>query len=192
MAANEEEIERVTHALRQSIKVLTRNLQDNPNLEGNMLKIQGERGSLETLLVNTAHELQFASFNSLEDVVEKEQRRIEHMRVVLAREKELSDTVARLKHELNEERTSFEKEVLTKNEKIAELKERLQEKKTETAIELRYLGKESKVSVPLPMPRVTKRPLISRFDRHITIVFEERATKRLKIFKRKSTTSRVC
>jgi len=34
--------------------------------------MQGERGALETLLVNTAHELQFASFNSLEEVVEKE------------------------------------------------------------------------------------------------------------------------
>mmetsp|Transcript_4149 Transcript_4149/g.6570 ORF Transcript_4149/g.6570 Transcript_4149/m.6570 type:complete len:276 (+) Transcript_4149:110-937(+) len=109
-----------------------------------MQKIQGERGALETLLVNTAHELQFASFNSLEEVVDKEEKRIEHMRVVLAREKELSETVARLKQELNEERTAFEREVLSKNEQIAELKERLQEKKTETAIELRYLGKESK------------------------------------------------
>jgi len=143
-AANEDEILRVAHALRQSTKVLTRNLQDNPNLEGNMQKIQGERGALETLLVNTAHELQFASFNSLEEVVDKEEKRMEHMRVVLAREKELSETVSRLKQELNEERTAFEQEVLNKNKQITELKERLQEKKTETAIELRYLGKESK------------------------------------------------
>ena len=49
---------RVSLALRQSIKVLTRNLQDNPNLEGNVLKIQSERGVIETLFVNTAHELQ--------------------------------------------------------------------------------------------------------------------------------------
>ena len=102
-----------------------------------MQKIQGERGALETLLVNTAHELQFASFNSLEEVVDKEEKRMEHMRVVLAREKELSETVARLKQELNEERTAFEQEVLSKNKQITELKERLQEKKTETAIELR-------------------------------------------------------
>ena len=142
--ANEEEIERVAQQLRQSTKVLTRNLQDNPNLEGNMQKIQGERGALETLLVNTAHELQFASFNSLEEVVEKEEKMTEHVRVVLAREKELSETVARLKQELNEERSAFEREVLSKNEKIADLKERLQEKKSETAIELRYLAKESK------------------------------------------------
>uniref|UniRef100_A0A6T8KT63 Uncharacterized protein n=1 Tax=Hemiselmis andersenii TaxID=464988 RepID=A0A6T8KT63_HEMAN len=142
--ANEDEIQRVAHALRQSTKVLTRNLQDNPNLEGNMQKIQGERGALETLLVNTAHELQFASYNSLEEVVDKEEKRMEHMRVVLAREKELSETVARLKQELHEERTAFEQEVLQKNKQITELKERLQEKKTETAIELRYLGKESK------------------------------------------------
>ena len=49
-----------------------------------------------------------------------------------------------MSQELNEERTSFEREVLSKNEKIADLKERLQEKKSETAIELRYLAKESK------------------------------------------------
>lgn len=54
--------------------------------------------------------MQYASFNSLEDVVEKEQRRIEHVRVVLAREKELSDTAARLKQELAEERAAFESE----------------------------------------------------------------------------------
>ena len=58
LTENEQEIERVALALRQSIKVLTRNLQDNPNLEGNMSKIQNERGLIETLLVNTAHELQ--------------------------------------------------------------------------------------------------------------------------------------
>jgi len=142
--ANEEEIERVACQLRQSTKVLTRNLQDNPNLEGNMQKIQGERGALETLLVNTAHELQFASFSSLEEVCEKEEKMNEHVRVVLAREKELSQTVTRLKQELHDERSSFEQQVLSKNEKIADLKERLQEKKSETAIELRYLAKESK------------------------------------------------
>mmetsp|Transcript_46030 Transcript_46030/g.109795 ORF Transcript_46030/g.109795 Transcript_46030/m.109795 type:complete len:389 (+) Transcript_46030:192-1358(+) len=142
--ANEDEISRVANALRQSTKVLTRNLQDNPNVEGNMQKIQGERGALETLLVNTAHELQFASFNSLDEVVEKEAKMTEHMQIVLARERELSETVARLKKELNDERAAFEREVLSKNEQIAELKERLQEKKTETAIELRYLGKESR------------------------------------------------
>jgi hypothetical protein len=47
--------------------------------------------------VNTAHELQFASFNSLEEVVDKEEKMTEHVRVVLAREKELSETVNRLK-----------------------------------------------------------------------------------------------
>ena len=54
--------------------------------------------------------MQYASFNTLEDVVEKEQLRIEHVRVVLAREKELSDSVARLKQELAEERAAFESE----------------------------------------------------------------------------------
>jgi len=141
---NEEEVERVSLALRQSIKVLTRNLQDNPNLEGNMLRIRAERGSLESLLVSTAHELQYASFDSLEDVVDREQRRTEHVRVVLAREKELSDTVASLKRELAEERAAFEKEVVAKNERIAELKEALQLQRTETAIEMQYLGKQAK------------------------------------------------
>jgi hypothetical protein len=98
-----------------------------------MQKIQNERGAIEILLVNTAHELQvcfqvnfqlfraicdkpdytstqYANFNSLDDVVEKEQRRIEHVRVVLAREKELSDSVARMKQKLAEERAAFESE----------------------------------------------------------------------------------
>ena len=53
---------------------------------------------------------QHASFNSLEGAVDREQRRTEHTWVVLARERELSDAVARLKRELAEERTAFENE----------------------------------------------------------------------------------
>jgi hypothetical protein len=49
----------------------TLSLQDNPNLEGNMQKIQAERGALETLLVNTAHELQV--LKKVEDHQECEQ-----------------------------------------------------------------------------------------------------------------------
>ena len=177
--ANEDEIQRTANALRQSTKILTRNLQDNPNVEGNMHKIQSERSALETLLVNTAHELQFAyapalapyprtdrtrrvphpvlighaasltpsalapyprtlhgavrracckrglprsarigtwcltpgrlpfrlyafvrrSFNSLDEVVDKEAKMAAHVQIVLARERELSETVARLRQE---------------------------------------------------------------------------------------------
>eukprot|EP00961_Rhodomonas_salina_P073017 980866-Rhodomonas_salina.1 len=145
--------------------------EDNPNLEGNMQKIQAERGALETLLVNTAHELQAAGRGVTVRKLQllgrgRRQRRQTNRahacraRQVLStrlafclsyrligyagREKELSETVAKLKEELNEERTAFEREVLSKNDQIADLKEKLQEKKTETAIELRYLGKESK------------------------------------------------
>jgi hypothetical protein len=39
---------------------------------------------------------------------------------------------------------------LSKNERIAELKEALQLRRTETAIEMQYLGKQAKVSSPPP------------------------------------------
>ncbi|EKX33684.1 hypothetical protein GUITHDRAFT_90679 [Guillardia theta CCMP2712] len=130
---------------RRNMKGISNRMKYQAN-ENEIQQIRAERGALETLLVNPAHEMQFASFNSLAEVVEKGQRMMEHMKVVLAREKELSESVARLKQELNEERSNFEREVLSKNELIAELKETLQAKKSETAIELRYLAKEFKAN----------------------------------------------
>jgi elongation factor 3 len=71
---NEEEISRISLSLQQSTKLLCRNLQDNPNLEGNLEKIDEERANLEKLLTKTQLELQTtATMETLRRRVEKEQ-----------------------------------------------------------------------------------------------------------------------
>ena len=47
---NQQDIQEVSRALRESTKNLCRNLKDNPNVTGNLLKIQDERNDLAELL----------------------------------------------------------------------------------------------------------------------------------------------
>jgi hypothetical protein len=54
---NQHEIQEVSRALRESTKNLCRNLKDNPNISGNLLKIQQEREDLQELLDRTLDEL---------------------------------------------------------------------------------------------------------------------------------------
>lgn len=51
------EIQDVSRALRESTKNLCRNLKDNPNISGNLLKIQRERLNLIDILRTTLHEV---------------------------------------------------------------------------------------------------------------------------------------
>ena len=55
---NQREIQEVSQQLRESTKNLCRNLKDNPNISGNLLKIQKEREYLIGLLRQTIEELQ--------------------------------------------------------------------------------------------------------------------------------------
>ncbi|CAM9774975.1 unnamed protein product, partial [Phaeothamnion confervicola] len=51
------EIKEVSHALRESTRRLCRNLKDNPDVSGNLLKIQRERSELLEVLGRTVREL---------------------------------------------------------------------------------------------------------------------------------------
>lgn len=51
------EIQEVSRALRESTKNLCRNLKDNPNISGNLMKIQRERTELIDLLNNTCRQV---------------------------------------------------------------------------------------------------------------------------------------
>lgn len=90
---NEDEIADVARRLKQSTRQLCRNLQDNPNLEGNIQKIQSVRGALIGLMEATVQELLLGNFDTLQARVEKEAARQENMAAVLAREKALSTKV---------------------------------------------------------------------------------------------------
>ncbi len=58
---NETELKHTAHSLRQATKTLTRNLQENVDLAGNLVKIHNKGQEVLELLAKTASELQDSS-----------------------------------------------------------------------------------------------------------------------------------
>ena len=141
---NQELIKEVARALRESTKELCRNLKGNPNIAENLSKIQTERSNLQNLLSKTLRELRENSFSTLTTTVEEEKARNDMILEVIAKEKEVSASVKKLQEDLSSERHQHEAEVEERNEIISKLKEELQEVRTKSAIETKYLQKESR------------------------------------------------
>jgi IQ domain-containing protein G len=141
---NQELIKEVARALRESTKELCRNLKGNPNIAENLSKIQTERSNLQNLLSKTLRELRETSFSTLTTTVEEEKARNDMILEVIAKEKEVSASVKKLQEDLSSERHQHEAEVEERNEIISKLKEELQEVRTKSAIETKYLQKESR------------------------------------------------
>ena len=141
---NQEQVKEVAKALRESTKELCRNLKGNPNIAENLTKIQTERSNLQNLLSKTLRELRETSFSTLTTTVEEEKARNDMILEVIAKEKEVSASVKKLQEDLSSERHQHEAEVEERNEIISKLKEELQEVRTKSAIETKYLQKESR------------------------------------------------
>ena len=141
---NQELIKEVARALRESTKELCRNLKGNPNIAENLSKIQTKRSNLQNLLSKTLRELRENSFSTLTTTVEEEKARNDMILEVIAKEKEVSASVKKLQEDLSSERHQHEAEVEERNEIISKLKEELQEVRTKSAIETKYLQKESR------------------------------------------------
>merc|ERR1719293_367478 len=68
------EIQDVAHRLKESNKSLCRNLKENPNVQGNLLKMQAERAQVQEWLEETRTDLTETSFANLVAKVENERR----------------------------------------------------------------------------------------------------------------------
>ena len=77
-------------------------------------------------------------------VAQEEKARNDMILEVIAKEKEVSASVKKLQEDLSSERHQHEAEVEERNEIISKLKEELQEVRTKSAIETKYLQKESR------------------------------------------------
>lgn len=138
------QIQEVAHKLRESNKSLCRNLKENPNVQGNLLKMQQERSRVQELLEDTKGELVELSFSSLMQKVEQERRSQELLNEVKKKEHEASMTVKVLEAELQREYQDHEKENRQSNQEIKDLKEELQKSKTISQIELAFEEKRLK------------------------------------------------
>jgi len=125
-------------ALRESNKSLCRNLKENPDVKGNLQKMQTERNTVQEWLEQTKLELMECSFESLIKEVDEEKKKQERLTIVKKNEREASQHVKLLEFELQREYADHEKETKAANLEIRELKEQLQKDKTISAIELTF------------------------------------------------------
>jgi len=132
------EIQAVAHQLKESNKTLCRNLRENPNVQGNLQKMQLERAQVQEWLEETKTELLDKSFAGLAGKVEAEKREQDRLNDIRKKEKEASQTVKQLEAELQREYADHEKETKTNNQQIKELKEELQQSRTISDIEFKF------------------------------------------------------
>jgi len=142
---NQAEIQDVSRALRESTKNLCRNLKDNPNIGGNLLKIQNERSKLQDLITSTVEGLKNSgSFSVLVDQVEEDNKAQDKVTEIMQREKETTAAVKNLEADLAKEKLEHQREVTQQKAVIADLKEKLQQIKSKTTVNTKYARREAR------------------------------------------------
>jgi hypothetical protein len=132
------EIQEVAHRLKESNRSLCRNLKENPNVQGNLMKMQAERAQVQEWLEETRTDLTEMSFANLVAKVESEKRAQERLSEVKRKEREASANVKQLEAELQREIAENDKETKLANQEIKELKNELQQSKTISDIEFNF------------------------------------------------------
>ena len=144
----QEEIQDVSRALRESTNNLVRSLKENPNVSGNMIKVQRDRTELNDLLLRCNQELRDRnSFYTITHKVDSENAERLRFQQLKAREKLIRDTVNSLQDQLKEEQRMFLRTTTEQKQAIAQLKEELQTLKGSASADAKFRRKESMASV---------------------------------------------
>lgn len=140
----QEEIQDVSRALRESTNNLVRSLKENPNVSGNLIKVQRDRMELRDLLVRCIQELRdHGTYSTIIFKVDEENNSRLRFQQLRSREKDLRDAVAKMEDTLQKEQYAFQKQVSEQKQAISQLKEELQSVKGSTSIDARFKKKES-------------------------------------------------
>lgn len=144
----QEEIQNVSRALRESTNNLVKSLKENPNVSGNMIKVQRDRTDLSDLMLRCVQEIRERGFfKTLIHKVDEETAtriRFQHLKT---REKELREAVLRLQESLADEQRTFTRTTSEQKLAITQLKDELQILKSSTSVDTKFKTKESKAAV---------------------------------------------
>lgn len=144
----QEEIQDVSRALRESTNNLVRNLKENPNVSGNMIKVQRDRTELHDLLLRCMQELRDRrTFHTITHKVDEENSSRLRFQQLKTREKSLRELVVQLQQQLAQEQLSFKRTTSEQRLAISQLKDELQIVKGSTSTDARFKRKESLASV---------------------------------------------
>lgn len=140
----QEEIQDVSRALRESTNNLVRSLKENPNVSGNLIKVQRDRTELHDLLIRCIQELHDrASYNTVTYKVDEENNSRLRLQQLRSREKSLRETVSKLEETLADEQSSYQRTISEQKQAIMRLKEQLQGVKGSTSIDARFVRRET-------------------------------------------------
>ncbi len=144
----QDEIQEVSRALRESTNNLVRSLKENPNISGNLIKVQRDRNELQDILLRCIQELRDrGKYTTITTKVDEDNSARIRFQQLKSREKQLRETVAKLQETLNEENRAFQHTTSEQKEAISQLKEELMTIKSSTSTDAKFRRKESMASV---------------------------------------------
>eukprot|EP00605_Chrysophyceae_sp_TOSAG23-4_P002835 GSChrysophyteH1.ASY1.ANO1.3123.1 assembled CDS len=144
----QEEIQDISRALRESTNNLVRSLKENPNVSGNLIKVQRDRTELRDLFVRVNQELRDrGTYQAITHRVDEENAAKIRFNQLKTREKALRDTVESLQEQLLDEQKIFTKTTADQKLAIAQLKDELQGIKGSASTNTKFKRKESLATV---------------------------------------------
>ena len=137
--AVQSEIQDVSHALRNSTKSLCRNLKDNPNIAGNLVKIHRERTELIDVILGCISELESGGGGEgLRGKVEGDRKQQEYQKEIMRKERETALAVKQLDKDLTIERQDHAQIVTEQREEMVQLKEQLLSIRTRASVDVKF------------------------------------------------------
>lgn len=144
----QEDIQDVSRSLRDSTNNLIRSLKDNPNVSGNLIKVQRDRTELYDIILRCIQELRDRGlFYTVSNKVDEENNARTRFQQLKTREKELRQAVTKLQETLSNEQKSFQRTSQEQTQAIATLKGELQKMKGSSSYDTKFKRLESAASV---------------------------------------------
>lgn len=144
----QERVNEINRGLKESTGKLVASLKENPNVSGNMIKVDKDRKELIDLLVRVTQELRDrGTFSVLTTKVDEEDATILRFQQLHIRDKELSESIAALEQELRNETESFQRKSKEDRENIIHLKENIHREKSSTSSNTQFKKRESLAKV---------------------------------------------
>lgn len=134
----------LNNGIHSSTQALAKRLKSHPSVIQNLLKIQQERNSLQTLISKTIRDMRECRFESLITAVEEEYKKKNTLQNTINRENEAYELLKDLQSELANEKKLLEDEANDRNQVIQQLKDTIQEINALTISEQKYIKKEIK------------------------------------------------
>jgi hypothetical protein len=139
-----EEIKQVAQALRENTRHLCRVLKDNPNLQGNLMKIQKDRQELAAMLDELTKDLYGLNYHSFGYNIAEEMQKQDLLTRKRQQEKETTQNAKQLQEDYKKELQEYQKESKEAQDEIQKLRDELAEAKTYQAFRLKYEEKEAR------------------------------------------------